>query len=180
MSQPLSFTGSPTSYLSHCFQRVVLNGCCSPCLPVKSGVHILKFVHPFTSMASLLKECITLISSVFCSLMTFLGQMMSVCCRARRLTFSPSCSQATIIHLYKSQVTPIIKYRCVVWDPHLKRDQILLEHFAVKFVTKNWDTFASSLTTNLNLPPLSNCRTYKLVCTISFCTDTYTVPQIFF
>lgn len=50
----------------------------------------------------------------------------STCCKARRLlgyifrTFSPHCSQDTTIHLYKTQVIPIVEYGCVVWDPHLK------------------------------------------------------------
>ena len=42
-------------------------------------------------------------------------------------TFSPHCDQASIIALYKSQVLPILEYACVVWDPHLKKDQLLLE-----------------------------------------------------
>ena len=123
-------------------------------------LHFLKFGHLLhTSMVCLLKECITLISLVFCSLMTsFLWSedVESVCCRARRLTFSPYCSQATIIHLYKSKMIPIIEYGCVVWDPYLKRDQILLEYFSNKVTTKKWDT-SPSITANLNVPPLSNC-----------------------
>ena len=99
----------------------------------------------------------------------------SVCCRARRVlgytyrTFSPYCHQAAITHLYKSQVIPIIEYGCVVWDAHLQKDQILLEHFTIKVATKNWNTSPSSLTANLHLPPLTNHRTYfKLVCTYKF------------
>ena len=102
----------------------------------------------------------------------------SICCRARRLlgymyrTFSPYCPQAAITHLYKSQVIPIIEYGCVVWDPHLQKDQILLENvqrFAVKVATKNWNTSRSTLTANPHLPPLTTRRTYfKLVCTYKF------------
>ena len=63
----------------------------------------------------------------------------SVCCKAQRLlgymhcTFSPHCSPESILHLYKTQVLPILEYGCVIWDPHLKKDKILLEnvqHFA--------------------------------------------------
>ena len=87
-------------------------------------------------------------------------------------TFSPYCSQAAIIHLYKSQVIPIIEYGCVVWDTHLQKDQILLDNvqcFAVKVATKNLNNSSPSLPTNLHLPPLTNRRTYfKLVCTYKF------------
>ena len=27
----------------------------------------------------------------------------------------------------KSQVLPVLEYTCNVWDPHLKKDQLLLE-----------------------------------------------------
>ena len=33
--------------------------------------------------------------------------------------FSPFCSPDSLIKLYRSQVLPLIDYRCVVWDPHL-------------------------------------------------------------
>ena len=42
-------------------------------------------------------------------------------------TFSPFYKPETTITLYKSQVLPIVDYACVVWDPHLKKDQHLLE-----------------------------------------------------
>ena len=56
----------------------------------------------------------------------------SICCKARRIlgymfrTFPPHCNQASIIAHYKCQVLPILEYACVVSDPHLKRDQLLL------------------------------------------------------
>ena len=99
----------------------------------------------------------------------------SVCCRARRLlgymyrTFSPYCSQATIIHLYKSQVIPIIEYGCVVWDPHLQKDQILLENvqrFAVKLATeipRHLSLLIYIFFLSLIVEPI-----FKLVCTYKF------------
>ena len=95
----------------------------------------------------------------------------------------PYCSQAAIIHLYKSQVIPIIEYGCVVWDPHLQNDQILLENaqrFTVKVAIKIWKNSSPSLPTNLHLPPLTNRRTYyKLVCTYKFLYGYLSCPQIF-
>ena len=97
----------------------------------------------------------------------------SVCCRARRLlgymyrTFSPYCSQAAIIHLYKSQVIPIIELLLsmdVSWGTATcKRTRSYWKMFNASLLK------SPSLPTNLHLPPLTNRRTYfKLVCTYKF------------
>ena len=39
-------------------------------------------------------------------------------------TFLPHCDPAAVL---SSQVLPVLEYACVVWDPHLKKDQLLLE-----------------------------------------------------
>ena len=66
--------------------------------------------------------------------LTWTKHVESVSCKARRLLALclehslPSASlKLYIITLYKSQVLPIIDYACVVWDPHLQKDQYLLE-----------------------------------------------------
>ena len=65
----------------------------------------------------------------------------AVCSKARRMLgfiyrfFSPHCDANTILSLYKAHVLPILDYASVVWDPHLKKDQQLLDsvqHFALK------------------------------------------------
>ena len=56
-------------------------------------------------------------------------------------TFSPHCSPEFILHLYKSQVLPILEDGCVIWDPHFKKDKKLLEsvhYFAIQIATKTW------------------------------------------
>ena len=51
-------------------------------------------------------------------------------CKAGRLfgfisrTFSPHCSPEAILVPYKSQVLPVLEYRCIVWDPYLYKDAI--------------------------------------------------------
>ena len=42
-------------------------------------------------------------------------------------TFSPCCEPEAVLSLYKSQVLPVLEYACVVWNPHLKKDQLLLQ-----------------------------------------------------
>ena len=57
----------------------------------------------------------------------------AVCSKARRMLgfiyrfFSPHCDANTILSLYKAHVLPILDYASVVWDPHLKKDQQLLD-----------------------------------------------------
>ena len=99
----------------------------------------------------------------------------SICCKARRIlgymfrTFSPHCNQASIIAHYKCQVLPILEYACVVWDPHLKRDQLLLESvqlFATRIAARSWTTDSESLNHHFQLPSLSSHRAYfKLLTT---------------
>ena len=110
--------------------------------------------------------------------LTWSKHIQTVCCKARRLlgymfrTFSPHCSPDSIIRLYKVQVLPILEYGSVVWDPHFKKDQILLENvqlFALRIATKSWSEQYSTLTSRFQLPTLSSRRSYhKLLCTYKF------------
>jgi len=62
-------------------------------------------------------------------------------------------------HIQVSGVT----YACIVWDPHHKKDQLLLEKvqlFAARIATKSWSQEHASLLTSLNLPSLMNRRSY--------------------
>ena len=50
-----------------------------------------------------------------------------LCSRARTLLSfmyrcDSHCDSDTILMLYKPQVLPILDYACVLWDPHLKKD----------------------------------------------------------
>ena len=107
----------------------------------------------------------------------------SICCKARRIlgymfrTFSPHCNQASIIALYKCQVLPILEYACVVWDPHLKRDQLLLESvqlFATRMAARSWTTDSESLNHHFQLPSLSSRRAYFKLLTTYKCLNSYT------
>ena len=105
--------------------------------------------------------------------LTWTKHIESICNRSRRLlgyifrTFSPHCSPDSILYIYKTQVLPILEYACIIWDPHHKKDQLLLEKvqlFAARLATKSWSQDQASLFTSLNLPSLMNCRSYlKLV-----------------
>ena len=57
--------------------------------------------------------------------------------------FSPHCDACTILALYKAHGLPMLDYACIVWDPHLRKDQLLLEsvqHFALKIASQTWNS----------------------------------------
>ena len=92
-----------------------------------------------------------------------------ICCKAHRLlgymfrTLSPHCDQASIISLYKSLILPILEYACVVWNPHLKQDQLLLESvqlFAMRLASHSWKSDSESLNQHFQLPSLSSRRAF--------------------
>ena len=106
----------------------------------------------------------------------------TICCKARRLlgytfrTFSPYCDQASIIAIYKSQVLPVLEYACAVWDPHLKKDQLLLESvqlFATRMASHSWKSDSESLNHHFKLPSLSSCRAYFKLLTTYKCLNNY-------
>ena len=116
--------------------------------------------------------------------------MESVSCRTRKLlgfmfgTFSPFCKPETIITLYKSQVLPIIDYACVVWDPHLKKDQCLLgsvQTFALRMASRSWRVDAEELNSQFQLATLTSRRSYfKLLMTLKFSNGLlYYPPDLF-
>ena len=62
-----------------------------------------------------------------------------------------------------------MEYAAQVWDPHLKRDQDLLEStqkFACKMITKNWDNGYNELLYMTNLPSLADRRLYLKLCSL--------------
>ena len=122
--------------------------------------------------------------------LTWSKHIESVCNRSRRLlgyifrTFSPHCSPDSILHIYKTQVLPILDYACIVWDPHHKKDQLLLEKvqlFAAKVATKSWSQEQASLLTSLNLPSLMNRRSYlKLIFAFKILNNLVFCPSVLF
>ena len=110
--------------------------------------------------------------------LTWSCHIKSVCCKARRQLgfiyrfFSPHCDAGTILTLYKAHVLPMLDYACIVWDPHLRKDQLLLEsvqHFALKIASHSWNLDYQTLRTNYDLAPLTNRRShFKLLATFKF------------
>ena len=100
----------------------------------------------------------------------------AVCSKARRMLgfiyrfFSPHCDTNTILSLYKAHVLPILDYASVVWDPHLKKDQQLLDsvqHFALKIASRSWNSSSVTLHNQYKITPLINRRHYfKLLVTL--------------
>ena len=110
--------------------------------------------------------------------LTWSCHIESVCCRARQQLgfiyrfFSPHCDAGTILALYKAHVLPMLDYACIVWDPHLRKDQLLLEsvqHFALKIASQTWNSDYQTLCTCYDLAALVNRRSYfKLLATFKF------------
>ena len=79
--------------------------------------------------------------------------------------FYQHTDQETLLQLYVSIVHPHLEYAAPVWDPHMKKDQDLLEStqkFACKMTdeTKNWDKGYDELLYMKNLPSLAVTRSY--------------------
>ena len=110
--------------------------------------------------------------------LTWSCHIESVCCRARQQLgfiyrfFSPHCDAGTILALYKAHVLPMLDYACIIWDPHLRKDQLLLEsvqHFALKIASQTWNSDYQTLWTHYDLAALVNRRSYfKLLGTFKF------------
>ena len=103
-----------------------------------------------------------------------------VCCKARRLLGYIYLSPESILHLYKTRVLPIFEYGCAIWDPHLKKDKILLENvqnFAIRIATKSRTSHNSS--PPYELPSLESRRQYhKLLCTFKFLNGLSFCPPV--
>ena len=58
--------------------------------------------------------------------LTLSKHIENVCYKVQRLlkyiycTFFPHCFPESILHLYKTQVLPILEYGCPIWDPRLQ------------------------------------------------------------
>ena len=87
-------------------------------------------------------------------------------------TFAPYSKPDTIISLYKSQVLPILDYASVVWEPHLKKDKLLLEAVqlqATRMASRQWKENSVSLNQRFELLTLESRRKYfKLLLTYKF------------
>ena len=88
----------------------------------------------------------------------------------RKRSWKPKALE--LLTLYKAYVLPMLDYACIVWDPHLKKDQLLLEsvqHSALKIASRSWNLDYQTLCTQYDLASLTNRRSYfKLLTTFKF------------
>ena len=98
--------------------------------------------------------------------------------------FSPHCDTNTILTLYRAHILPILDYASVVWDPHLKKDQQLLDsvqHFALKIASHSWNSSSATLHNQFKITPLINRQHYfKLLVTYKFLNGFLYFPGVFF
>ena len=67
------------------------------------------------------------------------------------------------MNCYKSLIKSVREYTCVVWDPYLQKDILVVEAVqkcCARFVYNNYSSYASVTTMleNLNWPSLAQCR----------------------
>ena len=113
-----------------------------------------------------------------------------VCSKARCMLgftygfFSPHCDDNTILTLYRALVLPILDYASVVWDPHLKKDQQLLDsvqYFVLKIASRSWNSSSATLHNQFKITPLINRRHYfTLLVTFKFLNGFLYFPGGFF
>ena len=108
---------------------------------------------------------------LFTSDLSWSRHIEGVCTKAKKILgllyrrFYQHADQQTLRQLYISIVRPHMEYAAPVWDPHLRKDQDLLEStqkFACKLMTKTWDRGYDELLNMTNLPSLK-VATSKLV-----------------
>ena len=102
--------------------------------------------------------------------------------------FYQHANQETLLQLYILIVRPHMEYAAQVWDPHLKKDQDLLEStqkFACKMITKHWDKSYNELLYMTNLPSLADrrlhlkmCSLYKIVHNMTYFPPDIVVPKV--
>ena len=102
---------------------------------------------------------------LFTSDLSWSRHIEGVCTKAKKILgllyrrFYQHADQQTLRQLYISIVRPHMEYAAPVWDPHLRKDQDLLEStqkFACKVMTKTWDRGYDELLNMTNLPSLTD------------------------
>ena len=76
------------------------------------------------------------------------ADITSICSKAKKILgliyrrFYGSADQTTLKQLYLSLVHPHLEYACQIWDPHLVKDQKMLENiekFGCRLAAHHWD-----------------------------------------
>ena len=131
---------------------------------------------------------------LFISDLSWSRHIEGVCTKAKKILgllyhwFYQHADQQTLRQLYISIVQPHMEYTAPVWDPHLRKNQNLLESrqkFAGKTMTKTWDRGYDELLNMTNLPSLADrrlyfkrCSLYKIVYDLSYFPPDIVVPEV--
>ena len=78
-----------------------------------------------------------------------------------------------------SIIQPDMEYAAPVWDPHVKKDQNLLEStqkFACKMLAEDWNKGYDVLLYMTNLPSLADRRLYLKLCSLYKFYTTWFIP----
>ena len=127
-------------------------------------------------------QCFKYLGLLLSANLSFSEHIQSTCTKARKILgllyrrFYNNANGATLLQLYQSLVRPHLEYASPVWNPHMHKDVELLqnvEKFALRMVTKRWDTGYQELLDMAALPSLetrlqlSLCMLYKIVHNLS-------------
>ena len=99
--------------------------------------------------------------------LSWTNHISNACTKARKILgllyrrFYNHASNDSIRQLYLSLARPHLEYAAALWDPHTVKDVQLLENtqkFALKLITRNWDSSYQDLLALADLPSLSSRR----------------------
>ena len=82
------------------------------------------------------------------------GRVTDIICALRPKNSGENCA----LQLYLSLIRPHLEYACPVWDSHTMKDKVLLEKFALRMATKQWDSGYQELLDIMNVPSLADRR----------------------
>ena len=114
-------------------------------------------------------DCYKYLGLLLTTNLSWSAHITSICSKAKKILgliyrrFYGSADQTTLKQLYLSLVRPHLEYACQIWDPHLVKDQKMLENvekFGCRLAAHHWDASYQELLELFELQPLEQRRLY--------------------
>ena len=112
-------------------------------------------------------DCYKYLGLLLTTNLSWSAHITSICSKAKKILgliyrrFYGSADQTTLKQLYLSLVHPHLEYACQIWDPHLVKDQKMLENvekFGCRLAAHHWDASYQELLELFELQPLEQRR----------------------
>lgn len=118
--------------------------------------------------------CFKYLGLLLSSDMSFGKHIESICSKARKITGLlyrrfKSANRNTLLQLYLSMVRPHLEYASPVWNPFMCKEIKRIEDvekFAMRVITRRWDTGYQDLLNMVNIPSLESRRMHSSMCTL--------------